>query len=135
MAIYLSNDVSVTLNSVDLSDFIQSATINRQFEELSVVAIGDTSLKFAKGLESSTVTLDFLNDSAAASSLVTLNAAYGTTVPLVMKQLSSATSASNPSYTTTVLINNLTPINGATGDMSTQSITFTCQSVIVVANS
>ena len=135
MAIYLSNDVSVTLNSVDLSDFIQSATINRQFEELSVVAMGDTSLKFAKGLESSTVTLDFLNDSAAASSLVTLNAAYGTTVPLVMKQLSSAVSASNPSYTTTVLINNLTPINGATGDMSTQSITFTCQSVIVVANS
>ena len=135
MAIYLSNDVSVTLNSVDLSDFIQSATINRQFEELSFVAMGDTSLKFAKGLESSTVTLDFLNDSAAASSLVTLNAAYGTTVPLVMKQLSSAVSASNPSYTTTVLINNLTPINGATGDMSTQSITFTCQSVIVVANS
>ena len=135
MAIYLSNDVSVTLNSVDLSDFIQSATINRQFEELSVVAMGDTSLKFAKGLESSTVTLDFLNDSAAASSLVTLNGAYGTTVPLIMKQLSSAVSASNPSYTTTILINNLTPINGATGDMSTQSITFTCQSVIVVANS
>jgi len=135
MAIYLSNDVSVVLNSVDLSDFIQSATINRQFEELSVVAMGDTSLKFAKGLESSTVTLDFLNDSAAASSLVTLNGAYGTTVPLVMKQLSSAVSASNPSYTTTILINNLTPINGATGDMSTQSITFTCQSVIVVANS
>jgi len=135
MAIYLSNDVSVVLNSVDLSDFIQSATINRQFEELSVVAMGDTSLKFAKGLESSTVTLDFLNDSAAASSLVTLNGAYGTTVPLVMKQLSSAVSASNPSYTTTILINNLTPIKGATGDMSTQSITFTCQSVIVVANS
>jgi hypothetical protein len=97
--------------------------------------MGDTSLKFAKGLESSTVTLDFLNDSAAASSLVTLNGAYGTTVPLIMKQLSSAVSASNPSYTTTILINNLTPINGATGDMSTQSITFTCQSVIVVANS
>ena len=135
MSIYLSNDVSVVLNSVDLSDFVQSATINRQFEELNVNAMGDTSLKFAKGLESSTVTLDFLNDSAAAQSLVTLNGAFGTTVPLIMKQLSSATSASNPSYTTTILINNLTPINGATGDMSTQSITFTCQSVIVVANS
>jgi len=135
MAIYLSNDVSVTLNSVDLSDFVQSATINRQFEELNVNAMGDTSLKFAKGLESSTITLDFLNDSAASSSLVTLNAAFGTTVPIVLKQLSSAVSAANPSYTTTILVNNLTPINGATGDMSTQSITFTCQSVIVVANS
>ncbi len=135
MAIYLSNDVSVVIDSVDLSDFVQSATINRQFEELSVVAMGDTSLKFAKGLESSTVTLDFLNDSAASASLVSLNSKFGTTVSLLMKQLSSATSATNPSYTTTILINNLTPINGATGDMSTQSITFTCQSVIVVANS
>jgi len=135
MAIYLSNDVSVLIDSVDLSDFVQSATINRQFEELNVNAMGDTSLKFAKGLESSTVTLDFLNDSAASASLVSLNSKFGTTVSLVMKQLSSATSATNPSYTTTILINNLTPINGATGDMSTQSITFTCQSVIVVANS
>jgi hypothetical protein len=30
------------------------------------------------------------------------------------------------------LVNNLTPVNGAVGDLSTQSITFTCNSKIVV---
>lgn len=134
MAIYLSNDVSVVINSVDLSTYVMSATINRQFEELSVNAMGDTALKFAKGLESSTITLDFLNDTVAAKTIATLNSLFGTTVTIVMKQTSSAVSATNPSYSSTILINNLTPINGATGDMSTQSITFTCQSVVVVAN-
>jgi hypothetical protein len=36
MAIFLSNGVVVTLNSVDLSDHVTSATINRYFEELKL---------------------------------------------------------------------------------------------------
>jgi hypothetical protein len=62
-----------------------------------------------------------------------LRAAYGTTVPLVIKQTTAAVSADNPSYSTTVLVNNLQNINGAVGDISSQSITFTCNSVITVA--
>ena len=42
-------------------------------------------------------------------------------------------SATNPTYSTTVLVNNLQNINGAVGDISSQSITFTCNSVITVA--
>jgi hypothetical protein len=43
MAIFLSNGVQVTLlNSVDLSDHVTSATINRVFDELEVTAMGDT---------------------------------------------------------------------------------------------
>jgi hypothetical protein len=132
MAIYLSNTVVVTLNSVALSDHVTSATINRSFDELEVTAMGDTAHKFVKGLEASTITLDFLNDTAAANVLVTLQAAWGTTVPLTLKQTSAAISATNPEYQTTVLVNNTTDINGAVGDISTQSITFTCNSPIVV---
>jgi hypothetical protein len=132
MAIYLSNGVVVTLNSVALSDHVTSATINRSFDELEVTAMGDTAHKFVKGLEASTITLDFLNDTAAANVLVTLQAAWGTTVPLTLKQTSAVISATNPEYQTTVLVNNTTDINGAVGDISTQSITFTCNSPIVV---
>ena len=132
MAIFLSNGVVVTLNNVDLSDHVTSATINRVFDELEVTAMGDTAHKFVKGLEASTITLDFLNDTAAGEVLVTLQAAWGTTVSLTLKQTSAAISASNPEYQTTVLVNNTTDINGAVGDISTQSITFTCNSVIVV---
>ena len=132
MAIFLSNGVVVTLNSVDLSDHVTSATINRSFDELEVTAMGDTAHKFVKGLEASTVTIDFLNDTAASETLQTLQAAWGTTVPLTLKQTSAAISATNPEYQTTVLVNNTTDINGAVADISTQSITFTCNSVIVV---
>ena len=132
MAVYMSNGVVVTLNSVVLSDHVTSATINRIFEELEVTAMGDSSRKYTKGLETSTIALDFLNDTAAANVLVTLQAAWGTTVPLTLKQTSAAVSTTNPLYSTTVLVNNTTDINGAVGDISTQSITFTCNSPIVI---
>lgn len=132
MAIFLSNGVVVTLNSVDLSDHVTSATINRTFDELEVTAMGDTAHKFVKGLESSTITLDFLNDTATGEVLQTLQAAWGTTVPLTLKQTSGTIATTNPEYQTTVLVNNTTDINGAVGDISTQSITFTCNSPITV---
>jgi hypothetical protein len=135
MAIYLSNGVVVTLNSVALSDHVTMATINRVFDELEVTAMGDSAHKFVKGLEASTIQLDFLNDTAAANVNATLQAAWGTTVPLTLKQTSAATSATNPLYSTTVLVNNTQDINGGPADISTQSITFTCNSVIVITTS
>jgi hypothetical protein len=135
MAIYLSNTVQVTLNSVALTDHVTSATINRAFDELEVTAMGDTAHKFVKGLEASTITLDFLSDTAAANVNATLQAAWGTTVALTLKQTSAATSATNPLYSTTILVNNTTDINGAVGDIATQSITFTCNSPIVITTS
>jgi hypothetical protein len=132
MAIYLSNGVVVTLNSVALSDHVTSATINRAFDELEVTAMGDNAHKFVKGLEASTITLDFLNDTAASNVNATLQAAWGTTVALTLKQTSAITSATNPLFSTTVLVNNTQDINGSPADISSQSITFTCNSVIVV---
>ena len=93
MAVFLSNGVVVTLNSVALSDHVTSATINRVFEELEVTAMGDSSRKFTKGLETSTISLDFLSDTAAANVNATLQSAWGTTVPITLKQTSATTSA------------------------------------------
>jgi hypothetical protein len=132
MAVYLSNTVQVTLNSIALTDHVTSATINRVFDELEVTAMGDTAHKFVKGLEASTITLDFLSDTAAANVNATLQAAWGTTVPITLKQTSAAVSATNPLYSTTILVNNTTDINGAVADIATQSITFTCNSPIVI---
>ena len=134
MAVFLNNKVGVKINSVDLSDLVTAVTINRVFDELEVTAMGDSSHKFVKGLESSTVTIDFLNDTAAGETLATLQAAWGTTVTAVFLQDKVAlVSATNPLYTVSLLINNTTDINGAVGDIGTQSITFTANSTIAVA--
>ena len=129
---FLNNTLVVTLNSVDLSDQVTAVTINQTFDELEITSMGNTSHVFTKGLESSTVTLDFINSYASAEVAATLQAAYGTTVPLIVKPTSAVVSATNPEYQTTILVNTLTPVSGSVGDLSTQSITFTCNSPIVV---
>jgi hypothetical protein len=134
MAVFLNNNVGVKINTVDLSDLVTAVTINRSFDELEVTAMGDTAHKFVKGLEASTVTIDFLNDTAAGETLATLQAAWGTTVTCVFLQTKgTAVSATNPLYTVSLLVNNTTDINGAVGDIGTQSITFTANSTIAVA--
>jgi hypothetical protein len=134
MAVYLSNGVSVTVNSVDLSSLVSSATINRTFDELEITAMGDSGHKYVKGLEASSITLDFFNDSATSKTLQTLNSTWGTSVTVVIKQTSAAVSAENPSYTMSCLINNITPVNGAVGDLSTQSVTWNVNGTIAVAS-
>jgi Flp pilus assembly protein TadG len=133
MAVFLNNKVGVKVNSVDLSDHVQSVTLNRKFDEINVTAMGDTSLKAVKGLESSSVTIDFLNDTAAANVLATLQAAWGTTVTLVLLQdKGTAVSATNPLYTMSVLVNGTSDINGAVGDIGTQSVTWNCNSTVAI---
>jgi hypothetical protein len=135
MAVFLNNGVVLTVNSVDLSDHVTAVTINRTFDELEVTAMGDSGHKFIKGLEASSITIDFLNDTATAEVLPTLQAAWGTNVTVTVKQTSAAVSASNPLYTMTALVNNTTDINGGVADLSTQSMTWNVSGTIAVTTS
>ena len=134
MAIFLNNKVGVKVNSVDLSDHVTSVTLNRSFDELEVTAMGDTGHKYVKGLEASSVTIDFLNDPASANVLATLQAAWGTTVEVkLLQEKGTAVGATNPLYTMNVLVNNTTDINGGVGDIGTQSVTWNVQGATTVA--
>lgn len=135
MAVYLANTGVLTVNSVDLSSLVTNVVINRSFDELEITSLGDTGHKFVKGLEASSITIDFLNDSASAKTLQTLNTTWGTSVTVTFKQTSAATSAENPLYTMTCLINNTTPVNGAVADLSTQSVTWTVNGTIAITTS
>jgi hypothetical protein len=132
MAVYLSNGVALTVNAVDLSNLVSSVTINRSFDELEVTAMGDSGHKFVKGLEASSITIDFFNDEATNKTLQTLNSTWGTNTAVTVKQLNTTVSATNPLYTMTCLVNNTTPINGAVADLSTQSVTWNVSGTIVI---
>ena len=135
MAVYLSNGVVLTVNAVDLSSLVSSVTINRSFDELEVTAMGDSGHRFVKGLEASSITIDFFNDPESAKTLQTLNTNWGSNVVVTVKQSSAATGTTNPLYTMTCLINNTTPINGAVGDLSTQSVTWNVSGTIAITTS
>ena len=135
MSVYLSNGVVLTVNAVDLSSLVSSVTINRSFDELEVTAMGDSGHKFVKGLEASSITVDFFNDEATSKTLQTLNSVWGTSTTVTVKQTSAATSATNPLYTMSCLVNNTTPINGSVADLSTQSVTWNVNGTIAITTS
>jgi len=135
VAIYLDNNVGLKIATVDLSEYVTSITLTQTFDEVETTAMGATSHQFAKGLEASTLTVDFLNDWAASKVQATLQAAYGTSVTalIVPVRAASATviSASNPLYTVSILVNNLTPVGtGGPEDFARSSMTFTCTSAV-----
>ena len=135
MGIFLNNKVGFKVATVDLSDHVTAFTLNRQADQLEVTAMGDTAHKFVSGLSADTITVTFLNDTAAGSVLETLQAAYGTTVAFTaIQDKVAAVAATNVLYTGTILVDNLTDINGAVADEAMFDITFTCNSTTVVAN-
>jgi hypothetical protein len=135
MAVYLANSGVLTVNAVDLSTLVTSVTINRAFDELEVTSLGDAGHRFVKGLEASSITIDFINDADTAKTLQTLQTTWGTNTVVTFKQSSGITAPSNPLYTMTCLINNTTPVNGAVADLSTQSVTWNVSGTIAVTTS
>jgi aconitase B len=135
MAIFLNNKVGFKVATINLSDHVTAFTLNRQSDQIEVTAMGDTAHKFVTGLSADTLTVSFLNDTAAANVLATLQAAYGTTVAWQAIQDSSvAVSATNLLYSGTILVDNLTDINGAVGDEGMMDLTFTCNSKTATAS-
>ena len=137
MAIYLDNNVGLKIATVDLSEYVTSITLTQTFDEVETTAMGATSHQFSKGLEASTLTVDFLNDWAAAKVQQTLQAAYGTSVTAIVIPIKgTAVSAANPTYTVSILVNNLTPV-GTSGpeDYARSSMTFTCTSTVAYSDS
>jgi len=126
MARIVLTDVSVVINSVDLSDHVGSVTITQNHDDVETTAFGDAGRTRTGGLEDSSISLDFHQDNAAASVEQTIQPLLGGTASIVIKPLGTAvaTSPTNPSYTATVLLTEWTPLNGAVGDLSTVSVTW-----------
>lgn len=145
MSIFMQNNAGFQLQVssayVDLTNHVKSLTINRNFDELDVSHMGSTGHEFIAGLESSTISVDLYNDDATSSVMATLNALAGTNAAFKICQTtvagtpSTATiSPTNPLYSGLVLINKLTPVVGAVGEVAVQSLQFTVSGAITVAS-
>jgi hypothetical protein len=139
VAIFLNNKVGFKVGAapVDFSDHVTNFTLTQQSDQIEVTAMGSTSHQFVTGLSADTITVTLLNDDAASgagSVRATLQAAYGTTVAFkACQDTTAAISATNPLYSGTILIDNLTPINGAVADEGMMDLTFTCNSKTAIA--
>ena len=139
MAIFLNNKVGFKLGAtpIDFSDHVTAFSLARSADQIEVTAMGSDSHQFVTGLSADTLTISLLNDNAASgagSVRATLQAAYGTTVAFkAIQDSTAAVSTTNPLYTGTILIDNLTDINGAVADEGMLDLTYTCNSKTAVA--
>jgi len=126
MAIFAYKDVSITINSVDLSDKAAGCVLTYEIEAQDATVFGGNRASIA-GIQNNSLEVTFYQDFAAGEVEATIFPLVGTTTTVVVKPASSAVSATNPSYTLTgAFLSTHTPINATeVGSTAPFSLTFT----------
>jgi len=119
-------DVSVTVNAINLSEFLTSVTLTTSVDVVETTGMSTAGAKTRQsGLKDNSVTLEFNQDFAAAGPEITVNAVgaslLGTTVPIVIKPTSGAVSATNPSYAFNAVCSEWQNLQAGVGELSTIS--------------
>lgn len=133
MAQMLLNNVSVIINSVDLSSRIDDVSVEETYADVDTTTFGNTAKRRIAGLGDNKVTLEFQQDFAAASVEATIGPLVGTIVPVDIKPLSGVTSSTNPAYSFNALINDWKPLSGKVGEIPKISVTWPIDGTITKA--
>lgn len=126
MAKFVATGTSVSFNGTDLSGSVARAELVTNAAEIDVTDFGSSGwTELIGGLKSGTVSLDFHADYGVGGVNETFADLLGTigTVTIIAAN-GTAASATTPAYTAEVLVNSVTPVSGAVGDLSTWSVTF-----------
>jgi len=134
MARIVLTNAYVTINSVDVSDHVASVTLNSSIDVVETTAFSSTAARTRiGGLADNSISLEFHQDYASGSIEATVYPLLGTTTSVVVKPNGTSTSATNPSYTATVLVSEWTPLSGAVGELATASVTWPVSGAITKA--
>ena len=131
MAVFVLTDASLTVNSVNLSAYVTSITLNWERDSVETTAMGASGHVFTGGLQNNTLDVTLNQDFAASTVAPTLDALVGTTTTIVIKPTSAATSATNPTYTiSNAFLAAVQPVAGSVGDLASMSVSFTGGSLV-----
>jgi len=124
MAVYALTSQVVTVNSVDYSDHLKSATLTVDAAQLDTTDFASGGwTEVVGGLKSGTLALEFMDDVADNDVDEELWALLGTVVTFTIKATSGSISASNPEYQGNVLVTSHA-IGGAVGELATKSLSW-----------
>mgnify|MGYP003645421449 FL=1 len=125
MAKYVVTGTHVTLNATDISDATARAELVINAAEVETTDFGSAGFtEVIGGLKSGSVSLDFHNDFGVGGVSALFQDLVGTLATVTLNPDGAVVSATNPTYTASVLITSFTPISGAVGDLATFSCTF-----------
>ena len=135
MAKQILKDVTVSVGGVALGTSVKSVEISLSADAKETTAFGDGWINRVAGLKDGSIKIDFLQDYAAGSVEATLFPLFGTLATVVIVPNTGTVSATNPSYTAVCLVNQVSPVSGAVGDVATQSVTWPTSGTVVKATS
>src|SRR5689334_217544 len=126
MAKTVLTDVTVTINSVDLSDHVSKVEVSMEKDEVDVTGFGAQAKEILPGLADASIAVTFFQDFAAAEVDATLEPLYtnSSLFPIEVVPTSGGISATNPSYSGTFVLLQYVPISGGVGEASTMDVTF-----------
>ena len=134
MAKYVVTATVVKINGTNLSDSVASATLELTAADVDVTDFGGSGwTEVLGGLKSGTVTLDFHSDYGVGGVNTVLNPLLGTIATVTLVPNGTVVSATNPMWTAPVLVNSVSPVAGAVGDLATFSVSFPTSGAVTSA--
>ena len=138
MAKYVVTGNNVDIGGTDVSASVARAELTITSTEVDVTDFAsDVFTEVVGGIKSGSLSLDFHTDfGTGALNTVLTEDLVGTLVTITLIAGNGSTvSTTTPSYTGSYLINSLSPVSGAVGDLSTFSVTFPLSGSITKATS
>ena len=126
MAVFVLKDASLVVNSINLSAYVSSITLDYAVDAVAADAMASTNGHvFLGGLQNNSLAVTLNQDFAASTVAATLDALIGTTTTVVIKPTSAAVGATNPTYTiSNAFLAGTQPVAGSVGDLAQMSVTF-----------
>lgn len=127
MAKFITQNVIVKVNGVDLSDHAFNVSTPQERDRVDVSGFNSTGAKeFLPGASDATATVQFLQDYASGKVHQTINPLYqnSSTFSLQIWPNGSVTSSTNPVYQGTASLFTYTGLDGNLGDRSEITVEF-----------
>ena len=128
-------NAAVKINSTDLSGLMLDVTVNMSAADVDITAMGAAGIARKPGLRDASFEITFNSEFGAASVISTLVPLYtaGSAFLVEVWPNGTSTSATNPKFSGTCIVTDLSPFGGAVGDRAETSITLPVSGVITYA--
>lgn len=126
MATFASKNVHLTINSDDMSSYVQSFSFPISADAVEETAMGDDSREYVVGLKNASFTVGFKHDFAVDTMDTEIWDIYdgAVSVTFVFRPDTGAVSTSNAQYSGSCILTEYPVHDGAVGDLATTTCTF-----------
>ena len=124
MAHFVFTDARVEINSVVLSDHVESVSLEYKAELQDDTNMGDTTRQRLGGLKDWTTSINFRQDFAASEVDATLFPLVGVATVIKIRTTSAAIGATNPEYVGTGILESYRPVGDTVGNVAAAPVTF-----------